>query len=358
MKTYPTVMHLYPSMRCQLNCKYCYVDSVNKDLTEISLEEYRNLIGQALEFGIKAFDIAGGEPFLYQHIIELLKLINELGGTSKVVSNGYYLDRYIPVLKENKELIDELHISLDSVDQKVHDSIRGCQGLFKKVIENIALYKDNAIGKLRINYVLQKGTYLELEDMLDFIEGNEIDGIDIQYVEDVGEKTQNGSFALDCSELINAIERIIDWKTGNNAKTDILIALPGYIYSAFSYELKRKLKVSKIKTIYFPGLLQNNYFSHAVIVKQNGDITGATALFNDEKWICGNVRKDSLKEVITHNFSDKRMELENLISERMKDKCTGCMAKRLCHGSQVIQQNNKCSIKEELASYMKENNCK
>lgn len=85
-------MHLYPSMRCQLNCKYCYVDSVNKDLTEISLEEYRNLIGQALEFGIKAFDIAGGEPFLYQHIIELLKLINELGGTSKVVSNGYYLD--------------------------------------------------------------------------------------------------------------------------------------------------------------------------------------------------------------------------------------------------------------------------
>ena len=354
----PSVIHLYPSMRCQLNCKYCYVNAVNKELEELSLEEYESVIRQAIALGIVTFDIAGGEPFIYGYIMELLKMIKRMGGFSKVVTNGYYLDRYVELLKQEKGLIKELHVSLDSVRADIHDETRGCKGLFDKVIKNLTLYKKKMISPVRINYVLQKGTYLELEEMLDYLETQGIDGIDIQYVEDVSDKTKNGDFTLNCQELVMAVERIITWKMNTYANLDILIALPSYIFAAFSPELKKRLKESGVQTIYYPGLLRNNYFKEAVIIKQNGDVTGCTGYINEEQWVCANVRETTLETIIKEAFPNMRTRLESLCSRRLGGECKDCPSKRFCRGNEGVLQKEEivqCPIKENLINYITRN---
>ena len=356
-KNKPSVIHLYPSMRCQLNCKYCYVDAVNKNLEELSLEEYENVIHQAIDLGITTFDIAGGEPFLYQHVIELLKIIKKWGGSSKVVTNGYYLDRYTPILKKEQGLIQELHVSLDSVNADIHDATRGCKGLFQKVIQNTAQYQKETISRVRINYVLQKETYLELEQMLTFAYEQGFDGIDIQYVENVSEKTKKGDFTLTCGELVSALQRIVTWKIRTQKKLHILIALPSYIYAAFSQELKKQMKEADVQTVYFPGLLRNNYFSEAVIIKQNGDVTGCTGYINEEQWTCRNVRTTSLEKIIQDDFAKMRARIEQRSKERLNEECKACPSGKFCRGGEGVSSDKKdeamyCQMKEDIISFL------
>lgn len=354
----PTVIHLYPTMTCQLKCSYCYVDAVNKETEELSIKDYKKIIDEALDLEIDTFDIAGGEPFLYKNIIELLSVIKGKGAKSKLVSNGFYIDKYIHVLKENKGIISELHVSLDSPNEKIHDSIRGLNGLHKKVTENVSMYIKEGLGPVKINYVLQKETFKKINDMLNFVLNLGANGIDIQYVEDVSDKTRKGSFSLDVNELIETLQEIIRWKSQNiNNEFEIVLALPSYIYPVLTRDIKMGMKEFSIKTIYFPGLLKNNSFQEAIIIKHNGDVTGYTSYINSKEWICGNVCEKTLKEILEHDFPYMREKMKERSKKLMDDECKECPSKRYCRGGdpivfKKIEQGMACDIKKDLKNYL------
>lgn len=351
----PEIIHLYPTMKCPLKCSYCYVEEVNKDNREMSIQQYEKIIEEACDLGIKGFDIAGGEPFLYKDIIELLSIIKRKNAKSKLVSNGLFLDRYFEAFSQTRGLIEELHISLDSASEGLQDSIRGLPGLHRKTTQNIREYINKDLGPVKINYVLQRSSFEYLNSMLEFALELGAKGIDIQCVADVSSKTKGNSFSLKVTEIIDSLYKIFKWR--DNLGThgfEIVIALPSYIYPAMVKQRELSKKREGIKMIYFPGLLTNNAFKEAVIIRHNGDVTGSTTFFNNPEWFIGNLGKATLTEIWDKGAKAMRDRIVSRSKELMVDGiCKDCPAKRYCRGGDPvafsdISKGQECPFKMEL----------
>lgn len=352
---FPTTVHFYPTMRCPLNCSYCYVEDVNKDRQELELSTYFRLIDESLRLGANTFDIAGGEPFFWAHLIPLLQVIKARSASSRVVTSGLLLHKYFDVFEKEHSLISELHVSLDSADPHTHDTTRGYKGLHQKVIANVQKYVKRQLGSIIINYVLQRGTFTNLESMLDFVVTLGVEGIDIQCMVDVSSKTRESNFSLTPAELMASYEIITNWIEHSSPEHfRIQFVVPGYMFPFFSSRDRKCQKPSRLRLIYFPGLLGSKAFSDALFIKHNGDVTGSTTFINNDKWFIGNVATLTLEEI----WNNSAEPIINKIKKRSRDLmsqgvCMDCKVRRFCQGGDpevfsCVDLNQYCVLKEQL----------
>lgn len=80
--------------RCNENCKFCYHNARNKDL---SLEDNRIIFKRSLDFGPEKISFMGGEPLLYNDLFKLIKW----GMT--IVRDRFHFDRIISILAYAQE---------------------------------------------------------------------------------------------------------------------------------------------------------------------------------------------------------------------------------------------------------------
>ena len=347
-------LHIYPTMNCQLNCKYCYVDFVNKDKNTLEVDDYKDVFIDAKKLGILTVDIAGGEPLLYKHIVELLDMIHQYGFKSHVVTNGVALNKYINYFDVQKELIDILHLSLDSANSQLHDSIRGKQGAHKASVENIKEYIKRNISPVYINYVLQKESFSQLGEMLDFSKNIGAKGIDIQYVLNVGEKNKDNSLALTIFQIIDSLKCILQWSSLNyNLDFFITLVLPGYVYPLLKKEKIDFKSITNINLILYPRIGLKNWYD-TIVIDHSGNVTGSITAINRPEWYIGNIKKDRLI-----NIWDNSLYMREKIEKNKMGKfheCCDCISKRYCGGNDVeifsdLINTGACKIKESLNQY-------
>lgn len=98
---------------CNFNCKHCYLESPNKKYQQLSLEDCFAIIDQAKKAGLKKIFITGGEPFVRNDLLEIIKYIYKNDLTiSGIESNGSLLNENI--LKEIPDKNIIWHISYDN----------------------------------------------------------------------------------------------------------------------------------------------------------------------------------------------------------------------------------------------------
>lgn len=143
-KAPPFLVNMYFTKKCNLGCKFCYYSGIDKKIdysNELNIEEWLRVIEDGIKFGIHSWYLGGGEPFFCQDkILPMMELIKKYGKHGNVNTNGTLLN------EENvKKMIniswDEINITLNSIDSKIDDSIRGRPGTFKKCIKGIKLIK-------------------------------------------------------------------------------------------------------------------------------------------------------------------------------------------------------------------------
>ncbi len=164
--------YLYPTLKCNLMCAMC-VSSANLHESkytdsEMTLKQYRKLINDLYSLGVRTFDISGGEPILRQDLLQILKEIKKNDGTKIVlVSNGTLWNRDFVKAEQLLEYLDDVHISIDSSDASVHDQIRGVEGTFASVCENVRRIREHGYQNVNINTVLSQQNYKDVYNILD-----------------------------------------------------------------------------------------------------------------------------------------------------------------------------------------------
>ena len=103
-------------------------------------------------------NIAGGEPFLYQGLGELIEYINEKGIEVSIITNGFLLTSNF--IQQYKDKISMIGISVDSLDEEMCINLGRCtinrKTLnFKKIVDLGREIKFNGI-MLKYNIVLTK----------------------------------------------------------------------------------------------------------------------------------------------------------------------------------------------------------
>jgi radical SAM protein with 4Fe4S-binding SPASM domain len=101
----------------------------------LTTKECKDALAKSQELGVSVINIVGGEPLMRTDLLEIMQSIDKDLSTVILFTNGYYLAEKAKELK--KAGLDGVYISIDSADQKRHDSIRGKKGVYAKAMEGI-----------------------------------------------------------------------------------------------------------------------------------------------------------------------------------------------------------------------------
>ncbi len=121
---------------CMLRCKMCNMWQCRNDINRVPTSFYQKFIESLYEhFGSDMqIQFVGGEPLLKPGIIDLIRSASKKGYFTSLTSNGFLINRRMAF-----QLIDagisSLALSLDSIDKKVHDHMRGRHGVYKRVMK-------------------------------------------------------------------------------------------------------------------------------------------------------------------------------------------------------------------------------
>lgn len=160
----PPCINWHITKICNYNCVYCFAGfrSVQSTLPkEIALK----IPGQLKNMGIEKLNIAGGEPLLYPHLLEILQESKRCGLVVTLISNGSLLTE--DNIGSLSQYVDWIGISVDSCDESVQHRLgRGRSDHVINSIQKAHMIKEQGLG-LKINTVVTK---LNMhEDMRDLI---------------------------------------------------------------------------------------------------------------------------------------------------------------------------------------------
>lgn len=153
---------------CNKSCEYCF-----RELYEETQSRETNLgiLDNLIQMGIKRITFSGGEPFMYPHLLELIKKAHDAGIKCYVVSNGSLLNE--SNIQECLEFVDKISFSCDSPRNYVNEqSGRGYDNYehIKEILPIIRQYYPDIL--IDINTVVTydpTGEYRELDYMMEAI---------------------------------------------------------------------------------------------------------------------------------------------------------------------------------------------
>ncbi len=133
---------IYTNFHCNLSCDYCCVQSSPSAAPRtVPVDEFANLVEQAVDCGVEEIYVTGGEPFMLLDLDERLRVATAALPTTvltnAMVWSGERLRRLEALPRENLTL----QISLDSTTAALHDRHRG-DGSFARAVAGINTARD------------------------------------------------------------------------------------------------------------------------------------------------------------------------------------------------------------------------
>lgn len=145
--------------KCNLNCGYCYGNSVcdGESPERLSDSDLLKLIKAFSILGVDKVRFTGGEPLLRKSVVELIQKTSELSVIRVIglTTNGILLAGMLDSLIDAG--LNRLNISLDSLDRATYNNITG-KDRIADVLEAIDLAERSQVfGHVKVNVVVMRG---------------------------------------------------------------------------------------------------------------------------------------------------------------------------------------------------------
>ncbi|MBU4501895.1 MAG: radical SAM protein [Nanoarchaeota archaeon] len=207
---HPFSLDIEPTVRCNLNCKYCQVPGWErgKKVRDLSLIDFKRIVDQFPNLLI--IKLQGmGEPLLNKDLWGMIDYASSKKIIVRTNSNGTLIDESMARRIINSKLT-AISISLDGATKETYDKIRrGAK--FEKVIGNIkTLIKLRGTSRLpRINVWMVATTenYSEIPEMIELCADLGVDKLTVQTKlgfwgkEDMKEKLEDFLLDINSDEL-------------------------------------------------------------------------------------------------------------------------------------------------------------
>ncbi len=170
--------------RCNLRCFYCMPEEGIRYLPKIDLlsyEEIERLITVLAEMGITKVRLTGGEPFVRNDLMKLIRRIVTIRGITNVhlTTNGVLTAPHVPELKQLG--IASVNLSLDTLDEERFNSIAR-RNEFSNVMKTFDLLLQHNIP-VKINAVVMDGK--NIDDILPLAELTREKNVSVRFIEEM-----------------------------------------------------------------------------------------------------------------------------------------------------------------------------
>jgi len=132
---FPATANLAITHKCQAKCVHCSADPFKgPGKVELSTDELKSVIDQSLALGANIVIFTGGDPFCRPDLYELAKYVDKDKANMMMFTNGLGLtDENVKRLAESG--MQTINVSIDHVDPKIHNELRGIPHLYEKAVE-------------------------------------------------------------------------------------------------------------------------------------------------------------------------------------------------------------------------------
>ena len=173
--TNPLLLTIAPTMECNFSCPYCFETKENGKMDENTIDNIVNFVKKQRYLDSVSITWFGGEPLLYPDIMEIvterMKKICKIPVKSKIITNGYFLNR------KNIELLEKINVSdiqltIDGMAE-THNKIKFTENdkfTFETIINNIDTFsKQSTNTNLVIRVNIDKNNIEDFNDLSIFL---------------------------------------------------------------------------------------------------------------------------------------------------------------------------------------------
>lgn len=202
----PMDVELLLTHNCNLKCKHCFQSSESHSdrRNHLSVSEWKRIFRQLESVNVYNVIISGGEPMIYPHFEELLRIATDLRMSFSILTNGMLIsDSNLDIFKKKNVSVT---ISLDGATAELHEYLRG-RNTYKRLMRNIELLVENDV-KLNIAHVVNTHNKKHLEELVCFLIDKGVKNLSINLVEPEGRASSNSYLILNSKEEQQMREKI------------------------------------------------------------------------------------------------------------------------------------------------------
>ncbi len=305
--------------KCNLRCSYCMpaegLELLNHDEV-LRNEEFIHLIEIFADLGIAKVRFTGGEPLVRKGFIDIVAGTREACPSLELclTTNGILLDEVLADLKNFN--VKKLNISLDTLSQDEFRKITG-RDYFQRVISNIEKAISMDFFEVKINAVLRKEVFNELNDFLDYFRDKKVT---LRFIEKMPFSPEKNRLQISSGDLIAELEKRGELTRSSGSDTKV----------AIMYNLKYKEKYNFKIGIIPP--MSHNFCAKCNRLRLTCDGFLRTCLLsNNEYDLKKAYRKDmgdeAIKDIILHAVAEKP-KAHNVDCMSPDEGCSSFISKR------------------------------
>jgi MoaA/NifB/PqqE/SkfB family radical SAM enzyme len=156
---------------CQSQCGYCYAAKFHRKGGKLlSADEIRDVWSQARKLGAFQSFVVGGEPSLHRDFLEIVRVLDPKKHLVSFATNGISLTEEM-IVELKKMGLFVVYVSLNSLDPKINDEVRGYEGHFDHAMRVIELCKKYKLDVM-IPITTSKPMLPETRKMIEFAREN------------------------------------------------------------------------------------------------------------------------------------------------------------------------------------------
>ena len=148
--------------RCNLRCHHCFTGRHGGN-DDLPLPVLRHILNEAMDNGFDTLSFTGGDPTVYRHFEEALRLTFEAGYDFGFNTNGWNFIQTYPILLPYRDQLSVITFSLDGATETTHDRLRG-KGSFRRVLKAMSICVIKGIP-FTINMVVTAHNQHEIGEM-------------------------------------------------------------------------------------------------------------------------------------------------------------------------------------------------
>lgn len=356
--SFPNTVIFKLTETCNLRCKHCFYaaqpEYYNKT-SELSTKEIIEVINFLTdEINILSITLTGGEVFVRKDFFSILKHIKSKNLIVTIQTNGTLIDenKAYQLSKILNLKTDTIQISLDGMDSKSHDAIRG-KNNFNKTINAIKLLRHKHI-RVQINTTLTTVNTPNIKNIFSLCEDLKISSFSVAKYE-VCDKKQ-AYLKLSIEELFKySYILLTKAKEFKNIRMNYkalcildFLNYPAGRTALKNYIIREKLQVS-------PNKCLSCHNHNKITISSDGKIF-LCSMDESENAILGNLRKENFYDIWNNRFNTPYFQKRDMTTTKCKN-CTyipicntGCMASAYKKYGDINCATAECCYFEE---YMK-----
>jgi radical SAM protein with 4Fe4S-binding SPASM domain len=308
------------TLRCDQHCRFCGTRAGKRHPSELSRDEALDVVAQLAELGTREIAVHGGEAYLREDWLEIVRAIREHGMDCTMVTGGRGFDA--ERARDAKAAgITAVSISVDGTES-THDALRGLKGSHAAALDAFRFLSDAGVP-VGSNTQINRKNFRELPEILEIIAERRAYGWQVQLMVPMGRAAEAEDLWLQPYDILEIMPII----AAVRKRADELGVLlwPGNNVGYFGpYE--HLLRSDRTRIGFSSGCGGG---IRILGVEANGDIKACSAM-GSEGFVGGNVRQKSVREI--WETAPELKFTRDFALEKLWGFCRDCYYAEACKG--------------------------